>query len=189
MSILAAAEEPSPLMPHVSELIVGLVAFGLLFFFLRTKVFPIFERTFAQRADKIEGGLARAEQAQAEAQRLLEEYRSQLTEARRDAARIREEAKQQGTAIIAAMRHEAEAESQRIMARTQTHLHAEREQVIRSLRAEIGTLATTLAGRIVGEALDDDERSQRVVERFLTELESAQADDAAVEPVARNNHD
>ena len=76
--VLAAAEEgePSLLMPHLSELVVGVVAFTLLFFFLRAKVFPLFEKTYAERSEAIEGGMRRAEEAQAEAQRALEQYRS-----------------------------------------------------------------------------------------------------------------
>jgi F-type H+-transporting ATPase subunit b len=41
------------------------------------------------------------------------------------------------------------------------------------LRAEVGTIATRLAERVVGESLEDDARSQRVVERFLAELEAS----------------
>lgn len=181
LAVLAAEEgEVNPLLPHMSELVVGLIAFGILFFFLRAKVFPIFEKTYAERAAKIEGGVQRAEHAQAEAERLLEEYRAQLAEARSEAAQIREDAKQQGVAIIAQMRQEAEAESQRIATRAKAQLQAEREQVVRELRTEVGTLATTLASRVIGESLEDDDRSQRVVERFLADLEAAQADDAAV---------
>ncbi|TDE15029.1 F0F1 ATP synthase subunit B [Jiangella asiatica] len=175
ISVIAAEDGPSPLMPHTSELIVGLVAFALLFFFLRAKVFPIFERTYAERAASIEGGAKRAEEAQAEAQALLEQYRAQLADARSEAARIREDAKQQGATIIAQARDEAEAEAKRVATRAEAQLQAEREQVLRELRGEVGTLATTLAGKVVGESLDDDERSRRVVERFLADLESADA--------------
>lgn len=178
-SVLAAEDGPSPLLPHTSELIVGLVAFALLFFFLRAKVYPIFERTYAERAAAIQGGAAKAEEAQAEANRLLEEYRAQLADARGEAARIREDAKQQGAAIVAQARQDAEAEAKRVAARAEAQLQAEREQVLRELRGEVGTLATTLAGKVVGESLQDDDRSRRVVERFLADLETAQASDAA----------
>ena len=182
--LLAAAEEgePSPLMPHLSELIVGLVAFTLLFFFLRARVFPLFEKTYAERSEAIEGGIRRAEEAQAEAQRALEQYRSQLADARGEAARIREDAKVQGAAILAEMRQTAQAEAARITERAQTQLAAEREQVVRSLRAEVGTLATQLAERVVGESLADDARAGRVVERFLAELESEQVAGSGTAP-------
>ena len=41
------------------------------------------------------------------------------------------------------------------------------------LRSEIGGLATTLAGRIVGESLEDDERARRTVDRFIADLEGS----------------
>jgi F-type H+-transporting ATPase subunit b len=176
MAVLTAAaepEEPSPLLPHLSELIVGMVAFGLLFYVLRTYVFPLFEKTYAERSSAIEGGIKRAEEAQAEAQRALEQYRAQLADARGEAARIREDAKAQGAAILAEMRESAQAEAERITERAHAQMAAEREQVVRSLRAEVGTIATQLAERVVGESLEDDARSQRVVERFLAELEAS----------------
>ena len=173
LTAAAEAEEPSPLLPHLSELIVGLVAFGLLFYVLRTYVFPIFEKTYAERSSAIEGGIKRAEEAQAEAQRALEQYRAQLADARGEAARIREDAKAQGAAILAEMRESAQAEAERIAERAHAQMAAEREQVVRSLRAEVGTIATRLAERVVGESLEDDARSQRVVERFLAELEAS----------------
>ena len=70
-------------------------------------------------------------------------------------------------------------EAQRIMEQAQAQIAAERQQALTSLRAEVGTLATSLAGRIVGEALDDDERSGRVVDRFLADLESLETSKAA----------
>lgn len=174
LAALAAQDDhaPSPLMPHLSELIIGLVAFAVLFFLIRKYVAPMFERTYAERTSAIEGGLKQAEEAQAEAQRTLEEYRSQLAEAREEAARIRADAQRQGAEIIAEMRADAEAQAERIIARTQVQLASEREQVVRSLRTEVGALATDLAGRVVGESLEDDARAQRVVERFLADLEA-----------------
>ena len=50
-------------------------------------------------------------------------------------------------------------------------LEADRKAAFASLRRDVGSLATTLAGRIVGESMDDDERQGRVVERFLADLE------------------
>ena len=89
-----------------------------------------------------------------------------------DAARIREEAREQGAGIIADMREQAQPESTRIVEHGKTQIEAERQQAVTSLRAEVGALATGLAGRIVGESLDDEARQSRVVDRFLTELEA-----------------
>jgi F-type H+-transporting ATPase subunit b len=70
------------------------------------------------------------------------------------------------------MREQAQAEAARIVEHGKTQIDAERQQAVASLRAEIGGLATGLAGRIVGESLEDDARQSRVVERFLAELDA-----------------
>jgi F-type H+-transporting ATPase subunit b len=169
--LLAAEEEPSPLLPHTSELIVGIVAFTLLYLFLRAKVFPIFERTFAARREAIEGGIERAEHAQAEANRLAESYRAQLADARQEAARLREEARAQGAAIVAEMREEGQRQREAIVTAGHQQLEADRKQASAVLRGEVGALATELAGRIVGESLEDEARQRRTVDRFIAELE------------------
>ncbi|MEQ6900119.1 F0F1 ATP synthase subunit B [Nocardioides sp. YIM 152588] len=175
MVILAAegGHEPSPLAVEWIEVVLALIVFGILFFAVVKYVVPNFEKTYAERTSAIEGGLAAAETKQAEADAKLAELEQQLSEARHEAARIREEAREQGAAIVAEMREQAQAESARIVDAGKAQIDAERQQAVTSLRAEVGTLATGLAGRIVGEALEDDERQARVVERFLAELESA----------------
>ena len=151
------------------EFALSLVVFGLLLFLIWKFVAPRFEQTFAERTQAIEGGLSAAETKQAEADAKLAE---QLGDARHEAARIREEAREQGAQIVAEMREQAQAESARIVDHGKTQIEAERQQAVTSLRAEVGTLATGLASRIVGESLEDEARQSRVVERFLADLES-----------------
>lgn len=138
-------------------------------------VVPRFEETYKERTEAIQGGMEKAEKAQAEAQAALQQYQAQLAEARSEAAKIREEAKTQGTQIIAELREQAQAEATRIRQAAESQMEAERAQVMIQLRGEIGGLATTLASRIVGESLTDDERARRTVDRFLAELESDNA--------------
>jgi F-type H+-transporting ATPase subunit b len=166
-------ETAYPIIPHPAELIIGLIAFGILFWVVKTRVVPRFEAAFAERAEAIEGGIERAASAQAEAQAALEEYRAQLADARKEAARIREEAREQGAAIVVEMREQAQAEARRISETAQQQIANDRQQAFQSLRAEIGTLAVDLAGRVVGESLEDEARQRRTVERFLAELEAA----------------
>jgi len=172
--VLAAAEGEthSPVLPVWSEVILSLIVFAILFVLMRKFIVPSFEKTFAERTQAIEGGLSAAETKQAEADAKLAELEKQLADARHEAARIREEAREQGAAIIAEMREQAQAESTRIVEHGKTQIEAERQQAVTSLRAEVGALATGLAGRIVGESLDDEARQSRVVDRFLSELEA-----------------
>ena len=91
--------------------------------------------------------------------------------ARHEAARMREEAREQGAQIIAEMREQAQAEARRVTEAAQAQIQAERQQALTSLRTEVGALATDLAGRIAGESLEDHARQSRLVDRFLDELD------------------
>jgi F-type H+-transporting ATPase subunit b len=161
----------NPLLPSWPEFIIGTILFILVFGFLSRLLLPRIQKILTERTEQIEGGLARSEEAQAEARQLLEQYRAQLDEARHEAARLREEAREQGAQIIAEMRERAQADAARITEAAQAQIQADRQQALTSLRAEVGTLATELASRIVGESLTDEARQSRMVDRFLEELE------------------
>jgi len=171
MPHLLAASEQNPLIPNLTELIVGLITFGIIFFALWRVLLPRLNQTLAERTDKIEGGLQRAEEAQAEANATLARYREQLAEARHEAARLREQAREQGAQIIAEMREQAQAEARRLVDAAHAQIEADRQQALQSLRTEVGGLAVDLASRVVGESLTDEARQRRVVERFLDELD------------------
>ena len=175
MSLRTSAAEAAanPLIPHTAELIVGFIAFTLLFLVLRSKVVPMFEKAFAARTEAIQGGMEKAEKAQRDAQVALEQYTAQLSDARGEAQKIREEARVQGAAIIEDLRGKAQEEAARITAAATASIEAERQQAITSLRNEVGSLATELASKIVGEALDDQVRQSRIVDRFLDDLEKS----------------
>ena len=173
-----AAEEHNPLVPNLIELILGSLAFFIVLFALGKILVPRITKTLEERTDAIEGGIKRAEDAQAEAAQVLEQYRTQLAEARQEAGRLREQAREEGTAIVAEMRQQAQAEAARITAAASAQIEAERQSATVQLRGEVGRLATDLASKIVGESLADDQRAARVVERFLAELEGAPASSA-----------
>jgi F-type H+-transporting ATPase subunit b len=176
-TLLAAAsetpEDTNPLIPHTAEIILGLVVLGLVYVLVSKFVVPNFEKAYAERTAAIEGGIEEAQAAQKEAKAALDQYTEQLAGARHEAAAIREEAKEQGAQIIAELRAQAQAEAERITLTAHAQVEAERAQVLAQLKGEVGSMATQLAGRIVGESLDDDARQKRTVERFIAELEES----------------
>ncbi len=163
-----------PLAPSLSELIIGTIAFLIVFAVLYRVLFPRIQQTLTERTDQIEGGLQRAEEAQAEAKQTLEQYQAQLADARHEASRLRQDAQEEGARIVAELRAQGEAERQRLVAAAHDQIDADRAQAIQALRTEMGSLAVELASRVVGEALDEDARQRRVVDRFLEELETEQ---------------
>jgi len=170
---LAAEAGPSPILPNPAEIVVGLVAFSILFVLLRTKAVPKFEQAYKERTDAIQGGLERAEIAQRDAAAALQMYNTQLADARGEAAKLREEARAEGSVILEQMRTTAQEEATRITSAARASIEAERQQAFNSLLNEVGTIATQLASKIVGEALDDQVRQSRVVDRFLEDIEKA----------------
>jgi F-type H+-transporting ATPase subunit b len=172
-TVIIAAEELNPLIPHTAEIIVGFIAFSLLYLVLRKAVVPKFEKAFSDRTNAIQGGIERAEKAQLEAQRALAQYNEQLSSAREEAQTLREEARVQGAAIVDELRAKAQEEASRITAAAHASIEAERQQAVTSLRNEVGALAVELASKIVGEALEDQARQSRIVDRFLDDLEKS----------------
>jgi F-type H+-transporting ATPase subunit b len=179
-SLLAAAEgetggNPAPiLLPEFYDILWSAVAFVVIVVFFIWKVLPRLNATLDERRDVIEGGIARAENAQAEAAAALDEYNAQLAEARAEGARIREQARADGAAIIAEAKEQAQVEAARVTQSAQAQIEAERAAALVSLRAEVGTLALDLASGVVGEALADDAKSTALVDRFLADLETAE---------------
>ncbi|MEZ0492299.1 F0F1 ATP synthase subunit B [Kineococcus sp. TBRC 1896] len=164
-----------PIIPHIGELIFGAIVFIALLIFVQKKIVPRLETVYEERRAAIEGNVEKAEKAQEEAAAALAEYKAQLADARGEANRIREDARQQGAQILAEMREQAQAESDRITTAARATIEAERAQATAQLRAEVGRLATDLASRIVGESLQDSARQSGVVDRFLADLERSES--------------
>ncbi len=171
--LAAAAEEQPPLIPHPDELVIGLIAFVIVFGFLAKKLLPTINKVLEERREAIEGGIEKAEAAQTEAQSVLEQYKAQLAEARHEAARLRQEAQEQGAALIAEMRAEGQRQREEIVAAGHAQIVADRKSASQALRQDVGKLATELAGKLVGEALEEHARQSRVIDRFLDELEES----------------
>ena len=180
-SILAQAEESADevsdakdLYPAVGELIVGLIAFAVLFFFTWKWVIPSFKKVLEERREKIQGEMERAEATRKEADKLQEEYRSQLNGAREEANRIIEESRATADQLRRDLQAKAEEEAQGIVARAQEEIRAERDRVFQELRAQVGSIAVEIAGRVVGQSLDE-KTHQRLIDEFIDEVASAAA--------------
>lgn len=172
-----AAENPDqsaslPILPYLPELVFGIVCFVVILAIAAKMFVPAMEKAYAERRDAIEGDMSRAERALAEAEDLKRKHQAQITEARSDAARLREEAREQGASIIAEMRDQAQVEAARILENATKQIETERAQAMQQLKGDVGRLSTDLASRIVGESLHDETRQRGIVERFIADLEA-----------------
>ncbi|WP_200806235.1 F0F1 ATP synthase subunit B [Demequina sp. NBRC 110052] len=174
-AVTLAAEEGAshnPVIPPPYDILWSFVIFVVIAVAFQRYLLPKLQKVLDERAELIEGGISKAEKAQAEAAAALEEYTAQLTEARAEAARIREDARAEAAQILSETRAKASNDAERIVDTAARQIEAERQQTIVALRGEVGTLAVELASKIVGESLADDARQQRVIDTFLDDLES-----------------
>lgn len=177
--VLAAEESASnPFIPAVYDIVWSIIPFAIILAVFWFFLVPTFRKILDDRAAVIEGGIAKAESAQAEAAQALAEYNLQLAEGRAEAAKIRENARTEGAQILAELKEQASAESARILANAQVLIEAERQAALLSLRSEVGSLAIDLASGVIGETLNDDAKASAIVDRFLAELESSENNNA-----------
>jgi F-type H+-transporting ATPase subunit b len=168
------AEETSDparfVLPHGDELLWGSIAFAVLFGFLAWKVFPSINKMLAERQAKIRSGLEQAEQAKAEAERMMDQHRRQLDEARGEAAKIIEEAKRTAESVRRDLVSKAELEAQEIVTRARADVAGEAARAKQRLQTEMVTLSLELAKRIIQRELSQPEQQRAFVERTIAEL-------------------
>ena len=179
MSILAS----TPVLPLASNFLVPngtflveLLAFAILVYIFGKYLIPPINRAMTARQEAIRTQFAELDEAKADARQAESDYKEQLNDAKHEAARIREEAREHGAQIVQDARDKAQTEADRIVEHAHAQIEADRKAAFTSMRSDVGSLATTLAGRIVGESLEDDKRRQRTVDRFLSELEQMAGD-------------
>lgn len=176
-TILAAGEGGTfnLLVPPLADLLWGTVAFAIVAVAIYKFAWPAFSRMLDERTEKIEKGLKAAEIARAEVASEREDLADQIRDAHRDAAEIRAKARDNAKAIVTDAQAQARSEADQILGNAQRRINADTDAAKRSLRSDVGALATELAGRIVGESMTDQELAKRVTDRFLDELETTLA--------------
>jgi F-type H+-transporting ATPase subunit b len=178
-SILAQAEEHAEeasqadhLYPEPGELIVGLIAFAVLFFFTWKWVLPRFRQVLDERRQKIQGEMEQAETTRREADKVLEDYRAQLAGAREESNRIIEEARATAEQLRRDLQARSEEEARATVARAQDEIRAERDRTFQELRGQVGQIAVEIAERVVGQSLDKSAHD-RLIEEFIDQVSTS----------------
>ena len=169
--LASEGEASNPLLPAIYDIVWSIIPFALVLLLFWRVVLPRLQKTLDERSEAIEGGIAQAENAQAEAKEALEKYNALLADARAEAASIRDQARSEGTQILQEMKTNAQAEADRIAQSAQAQIEAERHQAVLSLRKEVGNLALDLASAVVQERLSEDAKAASVVDKLLADLD------------------
>lgn len=162
-------------LPAFEELVWGFIVFGVVAFVLNKVLFPKIRQGIEAREQKIQGDLEAAESSKASAQRELEEYRAQLADARGEANRIIEEARQQADQVRRDIEAKARKDAEEIVARAQETINAERTRTIQELQGTIAAISIDLAEKVVGRSLDN-QTQREFVDAYIRDVAGMSAD-------------
>lgn len=158
------------LVPPLPELIGGVIAFAIVFFFVWRFAAPAINNLLEERQAAIGGQLAEAEKAKEEAESLLQDYRTQLAEAREKGNEIIEEARNQAEQMKNDIVSKAEAEAAEIVSKAREDAQNERSRALADARRDVANLSIDLAEKVVGDHLDR-EAQMALIERYIADLE------------------
>ena len=165
------AGEPGAAVPHLAEIIVGLVAFAVLVYLLGRYLWPTFTKSHDDDVERLRGGMKRAEQDNQHAQDELARQRERLGGVDRESARIRDDARADAERIKEEMAQRASEEADRIVGQGRQTLDASRSRTVSDLRGDVGARSVELARRIVAASLSDESSRSASVDGFLDQLE------------------
>jgi F-type H+-transporting ATPase subunit b len=158
------------LIPNMT-LVVELMAFVIVLAVLWRYVVPPVQQAMNARQETARKLVRDSEEARQLLEKAQTAYKTAMADARHQAARLRAQAEQQRREIVEGASTAAEAGVAEIISRGQAQVEADRRQAIRQLKTELGSWAVELAEKIVGEALADNQRQDRLIERFLSNIE------------------
>ena len=145
-----------------------IVAFLVTLFVLRRYAFGPIQKTIDERRERIRHSLEEADQARAEARRMLEEHRALLGQARGQAEEILAEARKTREAMERRMRDETEAERQRRLEETRREIQAETERALEQIRTEVAELTLVAATKVTGKVLNPSDQRRLIEEAIQT---------------------
>ncbi|MDR0346976.1 MAG: F0F1 ATP synthase subunit B [Coriobacteriales bacterium] len=170
----AGAEEAGGLallIPKPGEFIPMLICFILIWVILAKFAWPTIIGMLDKRVTTISGALEKAEVTRVESERLLEEQKAHLEEAKKQAAQIIVDARTTGEAMRAEMAAQAQEDARLLIDKANAAIEAEKKMAIAQLQSSVANLSVSVAGRLIGQDLSDSDH-RKLIERYLAEAGS-----------------
>jgi F-type H+-transporting ATPase subunit b len=171
-ALVVAAEDvqaKNPIVPETKEILWAAIAFVLVFALLAKFAWPAIKKGLQDREDKIRGDLEQAEAVRTQAETELADYQRQLAEARNEAGRIIEEARQSADQVRKDLIARAEADAAGIRAKASDDIRAASDRAMADVQAKVSDLSIELAERIVQQNLDRSTQIQ-LIENYINEV-------------------
>ena len=160
----ATAPNPFELVIRPFWVAVSIANFLVLLYLLRRFLWGPVLNVLAERAQKIREGLAAAEEAKLERERMREEAEALLAKTRTEAQLIAErttEAAEQAAAVIVS---KAKTDAQRLVEKARADAEQAQRQALAELRGEVAGIAVLVASRILRREVDERTHRQLVEE-------------------------
>jgi len=171
-TFLAEAEESSSgvdlLLPATSELVAGVVAFAVVFFFVWKWALPAMNETLDKRSAEIEGQIKEAESTKSEAEKSKQEYDALVSNADAEVQKIIDEGKQAAEKLKEDVLTEARAEAESIIEKAKSDSDAEKERVSTELKSEVADLSLEISQKVASSMSKADQK--KLIEKFIKEL-------------------
>lgn len=155
-----------------------IVCFFIALFVLKRYAFGPIQGMLDKRQETIQNSIKAAEDARDEAQKLLEQHKQLIGEARGEAEAILAEARKTRESMETRMKEETEAERQRRLEETRKEIAAETSRALAQIRAEVADLTLEAASRVVGKTLDS-ERDRELISEAIAGLDFSRLEESA----------
>lgn len=159
------------LLPEVGTLIWMLIAVGIVFFILIKWGFPMITDSVDKRKSYIDASLEKAEQANNRLEGIKQECSELLEQAKKERAEILQETAKLRQDILQKAQQESKEEGEKIIAQARTQIEQEREEAIRSIRAEVAALSVAVAQKLVQKELDDSSEQQELTNKLIDQIQ------------------
>jgi len=166
-----ATKSKNPIVPEANELVYSLIAFVVLVVLFKKFAFKPIQAGLEARTERIRADLDQAESAKAKAESVLAQYNTQLAEAKAEAGRIIDEARQQAEKVKADLIARTNDEVAQLKAKAATDIEAARTAALASLQGSVADIAIELAEKVVEKNLDR-ETNKRLIDSFIAQVGS-----------------
>ena len=158
--------------PDVGLMLWTLAVFAISLYVLRKVAFPRIAEALDKRQHAIETSIDAAERTRVEADRLLEEYRERLSDARGQADEIVARARRTGENAQAESVAEAKHKREEMMEQARRDIETETRRAIQEIRREVADLTVAATEKVTRKTLTGEDQ-KRLVEEALSELDFA----------------
>ena len=148
--------------PKLGEIWPTVVAFVILFVVLWRFAFPPITAMLEKRADTIRESLEKAEETQVEAERLMDEYKEQMSEARQEAGRIVEQGRKVADSMKDDIVAKANEEAQNLIVKAKESIEAEKLAAMAELQASVADLSVAVAGKVIGKSMTVEDHAELI---------------------------